>query len=463
MEDNRNRSRVTEEDSPSAYSDAYYREAPQTRRSCYGYSPAQCYALASEEEIPERKSRRGGTGLLVAAAVLLLAALAVGLMAPSGLFLTSGARAASDDTPTRELYEDYNTVLQTTEGSALSLSRPAGDTPEALSPEDIYDLACRSTVGVTIPGYAYNIFGQKSASTVTGTGIVMDEEGYILTNFHVIQSAYNDGAPIVVMDYDGNEYEAEVIGVETDSDLAVLKIDAEGLVPANLGDSDDIRVGQPIYTVGNPLGELTYTMTSGIVSALDRRITTDENITVNMFQIDAAVNSGNSGGPVYNTSGQVIGVVTAKYSLDGMEGLGFAIPINDACLVMSDLVEKGYVSGKAYLGLTLATVSPSVARYYDMVQGVYICSVEEGSCSEAAGLMAGDIITAIDGLGVTAGRELAKAVGSYRAGDSAELTVYRDSAYITMTVVFDEELPAERMSDEEAAYRASGDIVVRAG
>jgi len=255
--------------------------------------------------------------------------------------------------------------------------------------------------------------------------------------------------------------EAETVGIEADSDLAVLKIQAEGMTPAELGDSSSLRVGQTIYAVGNPLGELTYTMTSGIVSALDRNITTDVNVTVNMFQIDAAVNNGNSGGPVFNVYGQVIGVVTAKYTLYGMEGLGFAIPADEACRIASDLVEKGYVAGKAYLGLTLASVSPSAARYYDMVEGVYVYGVEEGSCAETAGLAVGDVITAIDGTAVAETAELAKAVKSYCAGDSAVLTVWRDQEYLQITVVFDEELPAA--PEEGVQAGASGDIVVRQG
>jgi serine protease Do len=181
-----------------------------------------------------------------------------------------------------------------------------------------------------------------------------------------------------------------------------------------------------------------------------------------MFQIDAAVNNGNSGGPVFDVYGQVIGVVTAKYSLGGLEGLGFAIPIGDACDIARDLVEKGYVTGKAYLGLTMATVSPSVAKYYDMVQGVYVYDVEEGSCAEEAGLTAGDIITAIDGESVLRSSDLAKAVKLYRAGDSAVLTVYREPEYIEVTVVFDEELPAGAAAPTpEAAGGATGDMAVR--
>lgn len=428
---------------PSAYSDAYYREAPASRRGCYGYSPAQCYARASEEAPPaQTKKRRSGAGAAIAA-VLISCAVAAAILGSSGLLFAYRASAAGEETaPSDVLFEEYTIAAEAEDEAAIPMVRSGSDGLEPLSAEDIYTSACASTVGVTIPGHAYNVFGQAGAGAVTGTGIILSEDGYVLTNLHVIETAYSRGVDIHVITFEGEEHEAEVVGVESDSDLAVLKIDAAGLTPACLGDSEEMRVGQTIYAVGNPLGELTYTMTSGIVSALDRSITTDVNVTVDMFQIDAAVNNGNSGGPVYNEFGQVIGVVTAKYSLGGMEGLGFAIPINDACRIACDLVEKGYVSGKAYLGLTLANVSPSVAQYYDMVQGVYVYDVEEGSCAQLAGLQVGDIITAINGQTVTASSQLVQAVKQYHAGDSAELTVWREQSYLSVTVVFDEALPA---------------------
>lgn len=452
MEKNRDNRDYTEagELGSSVYSDAYYRAAPEVRRSCYGYSPAQCYANASRKEEPDaaaaKPRRMSGASIAIICAIFLMT---VSLLFSGNVLLNYHASAADDEQESsRELFEEYSAAASANEADgALTLDHNSIQDGVELSAEEIYVAACRSTVGVTIPGYAYNIFGQPGASAVTGTGIVLSEDGYVLTNFHVIETAYDSGTSILILTYDGDEYEAEVVGIETDSDLAVLKIEAEGLTAATLGDSDEMRVGQTIYTVGNPLGELTYTMTSGIISALGRRITTDEAVIVNMFQVDAAINNGNSGGPVFNVCGQVIGVVTAKYSQFGMEGLGFAIPINDACRIACDLVEKGYVTGKAYLGMSFANVSPSVARYYDMVQGVYICSVEEGSCSETAGLLPGDIIIGIDGEAIGATSELVKAVRSYRAGDSAELTVWRSKEILSVTVVFDEELPAEKIEE----------------
>jgi serine protease Do len=445
----------------SAYSDAYYRKAPETGHACYGYSPVQCYTRPTDGDSSPKGRQHTSTGVVAGLCVVcVLVALLVGFGGTFFVFRANAAEA-SQEAETDDLYAQY---AQTSEGSANNLFQTlsSSETQQELTAEEIYTVACRSAVGVTIPGKAYNIFGQTSASTVTGSGIVLSEDGYILTNYHVIEDAYSGGSTIQVITYEGDEYTAQVVGVETDSDLAVLKIDAMGLIPAELGNSDDMRVGQTIYALGNPLGELTYTMTSGIVSALDRQITTDVNVTVNMFQIDAAVNSGNSGGPVLNVYGQVIGVVTAKYSQSGMEGLGFAIPINDAASIASELVTNGYVTGKAYLGLTLTTVSASVAKYYNMVQGVYVYSVEPDSCAEKAGLRIGDIITAIDDTQVTTNTELVQQVKNYRAGDSASLTVYRDQNYITVTVVFDEELPAEQMTDEEVVLQQGGDVVSQA-
>ena len=463
MDEKKDKSIPSEETSSSAYRDAMYSQAPEERRNSYGYNPTQCYARVREDEDVTADKPRGGA-LLAVTAVLVVCVMVAALLGSGGLFLSNRASAVGEE-PTREIYEDYSAAADEEDPEeSLDLAVAGSDVLPELSAEEIYERACVSTVGVTIPGYAQNIFGQPSPSSVTGSGIVLDGDGYILTNYHVIDQAYIQGLPIRVITHEGEEFDAEVVGVETDSDLAVLRIGAEGLVPAQMGDSDDLRVGQTIYAVGNPLGELTYTMTSGIVSALNRHITTDENVTVNMFQIDAAVNNGNSGGPVFNAYGQVIGVVTAKFSLGGMEGLGFAIPIGDACDIARDLVEKGYVSGKAYLGLTMATVSPSVAKYYDMVQGVYVYDVEEGSCAEEAGLTAGDIITAIDGETVLRSSDLVKAVKFYRAGDSAVLTVYRESEYIELPVVFDEELPAGVAPAPEAAPGGSSeDMIVREG
>ena len=311
------------------------------------------------------------------------------------------------------------------------------------SSNDIYSLGCKQAVGITTEVTTTNWFGQTSSSAVSGSGFVVTTDGYIVTNYHVIEAAYQRNYKVSVMFYDGKTYDATIVGVEEENDVAVLKIDATGLTPVEVGDSESIQVGEEVYAIGNPLGELAFTMTTGHVSALDRKITTNESPSaINMFQFDAAVNSGNSGGPLYNAEGKVIGIVTAKYSSTGVEGLSFAIPINDAIDIANDLITNGYVTGKAYLGANIDSRYDSVyANYYNMPEGAYVFSVESGSCAEKCGLAAGDIITKLGGNEVKDFNDLDSAIRSFKAGESAEITVYRKGGYKTLHVVFDESKP----------------------
>ena len=322
-----------------------------------------------------------------------------------------------------------------TSGASVS-TKPSGTT-------DIYSLGCKQAVGITTEVTTTNWFGQTSSSAVSGSGFVVTTDGYIVTNYHVIEAAYQRNYKVSVMFYDGTTYDATIVGVEESNDIAVLKIDATGLTPVVVGDSESIHVGEEVYAIGNPLGELAFTMTTGHVSALDRKITTNESPSaINMFQFDAAVNSGNSGGPLYNAEGKVIGIVTAKYSSTGVEGLSFAIPINDAIDIANDLITNGYVTGKAYLGANIDSRYDSVyANYYNMPEGAYVFSVESGSCAEKCGLAAGDIITKLGGNEVKDFNDLDSAIRSFKAGESAEITVYRKGGYKTLHVVFDESKP----------------------
>ena len=316
---------------------------------------------------------------------------------------------------------------------------------------DIYNIATSQVVGIRTEVTGYNIWGQVTTNAVSGTGFIVSEDGYIITNHHVIEDAYKGGYEVNVILYNGDSYVAEIVGYEkADSDIAVLKIDAAGLNPAKLGDSGAMAVGETVYAVGNPLGELTYTMTRGMISALDREITTSYTegyntftSTMNMFQMDAAVNSGNSGGPVYNAKGEVIGVVTAKSNASGTEGLGFAIPINDAVDIANDLITQGYVSGKPYMGITAETMPQSVTAYYGVPMGAFVRSVEPGSASEVAGLQQGDIITKVDDHEVTGSGSLKAVIKEYRAGDTVTVTVYRNGEELSLTLTFDESVPEE--------------------
>lgn len=311
------------------------------------------------------------------------------------------------------------------------------------SSNDIYSLGCKQAVGITTEVTTTNWFGQTSSSAVSGSGFVVTTDGYIVTNYHVIEAAYQRNYKVSVMFYDGKTYDATIVGVEEENDVAVLKIDATGLTPVEVGDSESIQVGEEVYAIGNPLGELAFTMTTGHVSALDRKITTNESASaINMFQFDAAVNSGNSGGPLYNAEGKVIGIVTAKYSSTGVEGLSFAIPINDAIDIANDLITNGYVTGKAYLGANIDSRYNSVyANYYKMPEGAYVFSVEKDSCAEKCGLSAGDIITKLGENEVKDFNDLDSAIRSFKAGETADITVYRKGDYTTLKVTFDESKP----------------------
>ena len=317
------------------------------------------------------------------------------------------------------------------------VTQPVSSDPSSASA--IYSQACEQVVAITTEVTYTNYFGQTSSQASCGSGFFITDDGYVLTNYHVISTAHQYGYSVSVLTYDGTTYQATIVGVDEDNDIALLKVDATGVTPVTFGDSDSMTVGDTVYAVGNPLGELEFTMTSGMISALDRTITTSDGTDngINMFQIDAAVNAGNSGGPVYNTSGQVIGIVTAKYSSSGVEGLGFAIPVNDAVAIANDLMKNGTVTDRAQLGITLQTIPDSAAQYYNMPKGAYVNAVNSGSCAEKAGLKAGDIITAIDNTAVSSGDALRSALRGYSAGESATLTVSRSGETLKLTVTFD--------------------------
>ena len=343
----------------------------------------------------------------------------------AALTASESARLTACETAAEETYTAALLAAGTTQAAPEKVLK-------VLSAADIYELACKQVVGISTTVTGYNMFGQLTSNAVTGTGFILSEDGYILTNNHVVEDAVSTGSTVTVKLHDGSEYPAAIVGTEGRSnDIAVLKIDAKGLSPVTIGDSDTMQVGENVFVVGNPLGELTYTMTSGIISALDREIAADRNTTLNMFQLDAAVNSGNSGGPVFNDRGQVIGVVTAKYNASGVEGLGFAIPVNDAVAIAEDLVNQ------AYLGITVTTIGSEDAKKYNAVPGVYVYSVDPGSCAEKAGIQQGDVIVKLGDTDVATTAELADAKKAYRPGDECTLKIYSSGEYKEVTVVFD--------------------------
>ena len=418
------------------YADAHYAPAGS------GPVPPRYYTPPRRTEKPPRQRKPKNTLAFLKVACLCLVFALLGSFAGAALVgRTMNQRLSALE----EAQENRPAVVLGNSESAGSTTVSSGERSSGTPLAKLYEQACEQVVGITTEVTYQNFFGQTSTSAVSGSGFIISEDGYILTNYHVIEYADKGGYEITVMLHDGTRYEAQIVGKEESNDVAVLKIDASGLSPVKLGDSDKILVGDEVHAVGNPLGELEFSMTNGHVSALDRVITTDSSSDpINMFQIDAAVNAGNSGGPLYNAAGEVIGIVTAKYSSTGVEGLGFAIPINDAVRIAQDLIAKGYVTGKAYLGVSVNTrYNAMYAQYYNMPLGAYIDGVESGSCAEKAGLQAGDIIIRVGGTAIESYSDLRQALKAYSAGDTAELEIYRADKNLTVTVIFDEARPSD--------------------
>lgn len=414
------------------YSDAHYVPENENTVPPRYYTPPEKPVKAPKEKKPH--------GKWVKALCLCLVCALLGGLCGAGIMAGSmNSRIAAVE----QMLEEQTKETLPIGSQTSSTPAPVSTTTAAKPIAAIYDQACNEVVGITTEVTYTNFFGQTSSSAVSGSGFIVSPDGYILTNYHVIEYAYKGNYAITVMLHDGTRYEASIVGVEDCNDIAVLKIDASGLDPVTFGDSDKLSVGDDVYAVGNPLGELEFSMTTGHVSALDRLITTEDGSeAINMFQIDAAVNSGNSGGPVYNANGEVVGIVTAKYSETGVEGLGFAIPINDAAKIANDLITKGYVTGKAYMGVSIDERYNSMySQYYNMPIGAFVKSVESGSCAESAGIQAGDIITRLGDVEITGYTDLKQAIKQYSAGDSAELELYRAGESRTLTVTFDEAVP----------------------
>lgn len=424
------------------YADAHYVPAGENTVPPRYYVPPE----KQERAVKPRRQRKPGRASATAraACLCLVCALLGGFI---GASVTGGRLTDRIDSLEERLSkaeaENVQTAanIQTVQSAAVN-----GDIGAAR----IYELACQQVVSIRSE-ITYQSFFGVTTSPVSGTGFVLSEDGYILTNYHVVEQADKSKQPVTVTMFDGSSYEAAIVGAEEANDVAVLKIDAAGLSPAAIGDSDQLRVGDEIYPVGNPLGTLDFSMSTGHISALHREIATKSSgDAMAMFQIDAAVNSGNSGGPVYNGRGEVVGIVTAKYQDTGVEGIGFAIPINDAVSIAEDLITKGYVTGKAYMGVRLDNRYNSMySQYYGMPIGAYVASVDEGSCAEKAGLQTGDIITRLGDNEITGYEDLRLAVKNFSAGDTTELELYRAGESMTVSITFDEARP-DSVSDSPA-------------
>jgi serine protease Do len=319
------------------------------------------------------------------------------------------------------------------------------DTSKAMTAAEVYAANVNSTVGITT-SITTNFWGHPTTSAASGSGFILTDDGYVLTNFHVIENSDR----ITVSTYSGENHAAMLIGYDESNDIAVLKIDATALSPVILGDSNNLNVGDSVVAIGNPLGELTFSLTQGAISAKDRAVTFSGGMTMSLLQTDCAINSGNSGGALFNLYGEVIGVTNAKYSSStgeaSIDNIGFAIPINKARAIAESIIEKGYVS-KPYIGISAATVS-SESQSYGLPQGAAVRAIEAGSPAEKGGLKINDIITHSNGEAITGSAQLATVIGKAAVGDTLRLTVYRQGSTLELTVTVGEQI--------QSAYHPQG-------
>ena len=436
-------------------------EPSQQSSNSYPYSfeqpfDAQQQPFAAQPQpsapVPEQKKKSGKAGKIVA---LLLACALVGGGSGFGAAALMQKNAAAQPQSTTQTSSDASVMLEG-KRQAAALQVASVDTGKVLTPSEVYAQNVNSTVGITT-SITTNYFGYQTTSAAAGSGFILTQDGYILTNYHVVEGSNS----IKVTTYDGTSYDAQLIGYDESNDIAVLKIDASDLTPVVLGDSDTLNVGDSVVAIGNPLGELTFSLTTGVVSALDRPVTLSTGTTMNLIQTDCAINSGNSGGALFNLYGEVIGITNAKYSSSGssseasIDNIGFAIPIDQVRSIFESIITNGYIV-KPYIGVTVSDVS-SESQSYGLPQGAAVRSVTENGPAAEAGLQENDIITAVNGETITGSNDLVKLVKASAAGDTLELTVYRQGQTTTLTLTVGEQktdaLPAQTTDQNQQSQQ----------
>ena len=403
----------------------------------YRYHPPYAPAPGGPgEKPPKKKKERGkksGAGIALIVAACLLLSFGMGLGgAYFGIALADGTSNTAGGTSQKDSLVIYKTaVIADAEGNEIK---------DPLTQAQVYEIVKNSVVEITTDFLSsYGNF--QYVSSGAGSGVIISEDGYIVTNNHVIVSENKVADTIKVRLTDGTEYEAELIGRDEDSDIALLKIDAEDLEHVVFGDSSALQVGDQVMAVGNPLGELGGTATSGIVSATDREITVD-NTVMTLIQIDAAINPGNSGGGLFNMKGELVGIVNAKSTGTEIEGLGFAIPVNDAENVIGELQANGYVTGKTFVGISLLDITDSYTAYHyfhSQATGVYVMQVVKGYNDSV--LQVGDRIIAVDETEITSANDVEAAIEEHTVGDVITFTIYRDGKMMDVEVTCYEYTP----------------------
>ena len=393
------------------------------------------------------------TGAIIA--IALCCSLLGGAAGAGGAYLLSRQEKTkapvSEQTSPTESVNITNVLTGLRENSVIQITEM--DTGKLMTAAEVYAANVNSTVGITT-SITTNYWGYQTTSAASGSGFIISDDGYILTNHHVIE----DSSSITVRLYNGESLDAKLIGYDESNDIAVLKVDAENLTPVIIGDSDNLNVGDDVIAIGNPLGELTFSLTAGAVSALDREVTMSTGVTMNLIQTDCAINSGNSGGALFNLYGEVIGITNAKYSSSGngeasIDNIGFAIPMNDVWNIIKSIIENGYIS-KPYIGVSVSNVSAET-QSYGLPQGAAVKVVAEGSPAEAAGLMINDIITAINGTAITGSSDLVNVVSNTSVGDILNLTVYRSGSTIELTLTVGEQIQSALEQKEQTQQQPS--------
>ena len=418
-------------------------EAPVYPRSPYASSPfTGYYDTHGPRPAKEKKHPLKPLGNLWPKALALV-------LAAACLFggIAIGSRGAGNRQRQLEALEAELRALEA-RLDKLDRSAPTAYTPlpagEVLTPAQVYARNVASVVGITCDSTAV-IGGQSIQTTVTGSGFLLSEDGYVVTNYHVVAEA----ATITVVTQDAETHEAALVGRDTTADMALLKVEGEHFQPVTLGSSTELAIGDMVVAIGNPLSALEATQTVGYISGKNREVSTDNNV-VNMLQTDAAINSGNSGGPLFNMRGEVVGITTAKYSGTSasgasIEGLSFAIPIDDLKKSMEDLMTQGYIRS-AYLGIRGMDVEAAAVDTYGLPKGAYVESVEPEGAAAAAGVQPKDIITALGDHPVDSFNALARALRAFQAGDRTQITVYRAGQTLVLDITL-----SERPQDQEDA------------
>lgn len=398
----------------------------------YTYYAGQPTTVTEYRSVPEPKKKKKKTSCGLVLIIALCCSVLGGAIGAGSVLLAQSLKAEEAQEASET---DVSYIIQgLRENSVIeAVTVPTG---KQMTPAEVYAANVNSTVGITT-STTTNFWGYQSTSAASGSGFIISDDGYILTNFHVIE----DSDRISVSMYNGDSYEAALIGYDESNDIAVLKIEAEGLAPVILGNSDALNVGDSVVAIGNPLGELTFTLTAGAISAKDREVTLSRNMTMNLLQTDCAINSGNSGGALFNLYGEVIGVTNAKYSTSSnsasIDNIGFAIPINSIINIVKSIIENGYIS-RPYIGIQVMDVSAETQQY-GVPAGAAIQALTEDGPAAQAGLEKGDVIIEVNGNEMTSS-ELVAYIGAASVGDQLLMRIYRQGDFLEITVPVGEQI-----------------------